>query len=163
MYVYLGREWELRVDFGLEVQFSCWNKYWSLGWLHWKFYQLWDWLLILLSLDFLIHRMWMSVVIFPPSLSFLSAFSALFPAPSLAVPFLKWQWTLVSASLFYNEGAHISDSFHPAPAHARNTRRMADMEMPPIYIHLVFGSSTKYEWVLNFISKSILNSNVSHL
>lgn len=32
--------------------------------------------------------------------------------------------------------------------------------MLPIYIHLVFGSSTEYEWVLNFIAKSILNSNV---
>lgn len=54
----------------------------------------------------------------------------------------------------------ISDYLHPAPAHAGNTTRKADMETPPIYIHLVFGSSTEYEWVLNCISKSILNSNV---
>ena len=33
---------------------------------------------------------------------------------------------------------------------------------PPIYIHLVFDSSAECEWVLDFISKSIVNSNVSH-
>jgi hypothetical protein len=32
---------------------------------------------------------------------------------------------------------------------------MADMEMPSIYIHLVFGASTEYEWILNFFQVNI--------
>lgn len=163
MYVYLGREWKLRVIFRLEVQFSCWNKYWSLGWLHLKFYQLLDWLLFFPFAGFLIQRMWMSVFffffLFP--FFFFSLFSIV-PRPAFAAPFMKWHWTLVSASLFYNKGARISDCFHAAHAHARNTKTMAHMEMPPIYIHLVFDSSAECEWVLDFISKSIVNSNVSH-
>ena len=166
MYVYLGREWELRVIFRLELQFSCWNKYWSLGWLHLKFYQLLDWLLFF-SFCWIFNPKDVNVCfcfvffffLFP--FFFLSLFSIV-PHPAFAAPFMKWHWTLVSASLFYNKGAHISDCFHAAHAHARNTKTMADMEMPPIYIHLVFDSSAECEWVLDFISKSIVNSNVSH-
>lgn len=92
MYVYLGREWKLRVIFRLEVQFSCWNKYWSLGWLHLKFYQLLDWLLFFPFAGFLIQRMWMSVFFFFfSSLSFSSAFSALFPVLPLQLP--SWNGT----------------------------------------------------------------------
>lgn len=53
-----------------------------------------------------------------------------------------------------------SHCLHPAPVHAGNTTSKADMETPPIYIHLGFGPGTEYEWVLNCISKSILNSSV---
>ena len=96
MYVYLGREWELRVIFRLELQFSCWNKYWSLGWLHLKFYQLLDWLLFFFSFCWIfnpkdVNVCYCFVFFFFSSLSFSSAFSALFPILPLQLP--SWNGT----------------------------------------------------------------------
>lgn len=163
-YVYLSREWELRVIFGLEVQFSCWNKYWSLGWLHWKSYELLDWMLLLLSLDFQSTgceclKFFLLFVCF----SYVSLhFQHCSPLLPLQLP--SWNSTESSVSITVKQwGSRISDCFHPALVHAGSMKRIADTEMLSIYIHLVFASSTKYEWVLSFISNSILNSNVSHL
>lgn len=147
MYAYLSREWGLRVVFGLEVQFSCWSKYWSSGWSYENSFHCWT--------GFLLSFRW---IFNPQDVNVWDCFplccfpSARFPTPAVAAPSVKWCWTLVSVCLFHWRG-------RGAGAAVLGVSTLLVLEMPKerqawkclpfIFIwYLVLVPNTNGSWIL---------------